>query len=165
MDQAVNYPQCRVVPMRMLKPETSRKLLDILVAIPGVRRILLHGQNIPRFITYGPARGELNKNSMRQNIEVAGNPVDLHIQVGTITLELDNADIVQNIRSTCEEFFVDFPCHIQEGKFMKTQPTLVDYAKYGPSPKGEIIGLVDPKRKEDPSMICLSEGRSCGGGI
>lgn len=151
--------------MRMLKPETSQKLLDLLVTIPGVRRILLNGQNIPRFVTYGPARGELNKNSLRQNIEVAGNPVDLHIQVGTITLELKDSSIVQDIRRTCDEFFVDFSCQVQEGMFMKTQPTLVDYAKYGPSPKGAIIGLVDPKRKEDPSMICLSERRSCGGGI
>jgi len=163
MTEPVNYPQCRIVPMRLLSPDTTRRLLNKVVKVPGIRRILLNGQNIPLLVPYGPARGKENKTNLRKTIEVAGNAVDLHVQVGTITVELDDSSVIPDLRAVCDAFFVDFSYYIQEGRFMKTRPSLVDYAKYGPNADKAVIGLVDPKRKESPTVINLSNERVCGG--
>ena len=40
---------------------------------------------------------------------------------------------------------------------MKTQPTLIDYAKYGPDAEKDLIGMVDPKSHKGP--IILQGGR------
>jgi methyl-coenzyme M reductase subunit D len=163
MDTATDYPQCRIVPMRMLGPDTTKRLLEQIVVVPGIHRMLLNGQNIPLVVPYGPARGTENKTNLRKTIEVAGNAVDLHVQVGTITLEVENRKVIDKFRSICDAFFVDFPYYIQEGKFMKTRPTVVDYARYGPGADRNVIGLVDPKRKEKPTLISVSDKRVCGG--
>jgi methyl-coenzyme M reductase subunit D len=162
MERTTEFPQCRIVPMRMLCPDTTKRLLDRIVTVPGIRRILLNGQNLPLVVPYGPARGEKNPHSMRKTIQVADSDIDLHVQVGTITLEVEDRSVTEKIRSISTEFFVDFSCYVQEGKFMKSQPSLVDYAKYGPKADPSMIGLVDPKRKEHPSVIRLSEEQTCG---
>lgn len=162
MQQTESYPQCRIVPMRMLNPETTKKLLDNLVTVPGIRRILLNGQNLPLAVPYGPARGTKNPHSMRKTIRVLENEIDLHIQVGTITLEVEDRNVIEKIREICNTFFVNFSCYVQEGRFMKSEPSLVDYAKYGPDADPEMIGLVDPKRKERPSVIRFSKDQVCG---
>ncbi|MDD1687857.1 methyl-coenzyme M reductase operon protein D [Methanoregula sp.] len=163
MQETVTYPQCRIVPMRLLSPDTTKRLLEKIVRVPAIRRILLNGQNIPLTVPYGPARGTENKTNLRKTIEIAGNTVDLHVLVGTITLEIEDKTVIEQIRAICDDFFVDFPCSVQEGRFMKSQPSLVDYAKYGPQADPSVIGLVDPKRKEKPSFIHPLGDRVCGG--
>jgi methyl-coenzyme M reductase subunit D len=149
--------------MRLLGPDTTKRLLDRIVTVPGIRRILLNGQNIPLLVPYGPARGTLNTTNLRKTIEISGNTVDLHVQVGTITLEIEDPSVVGRVRAICDDFFVDFSCYVQEGRFMKTQPSLVDYAKYGPQADSSVIGLVDPRRKEKPAFIRPLGDRVCGG--
>jgi methyl-coenzyme M reductase subunit D len=163
MKEEVTYPQCRIVPMRLLHPDTTKRLMNRIVEVPGIRRILLNGQNIPLVVPYGPARGTENVTTLRKNVEIAGNTVDLHVQVGTISLEIEDATVMDRIRKVCDAFFVNFSYYIQEGKFMKTRPTVVDYAKYGPQADNAVVGLVDPKRKEKPSFITLPDTQVCGG--
>jgi methyl-coenzyme M reductase subunit D len=149
--------------MRLLHPDTTKRLMNRIVRVPGIRRILLNGQNIPLVVPYGPARGMKNTTTLRKQVEIAGNAVDLHVQVGSITLEMEEAAVTEKVRKVCDAFFKDFSYYIQEGKFMKTEPTVVDYARYGPRADGAVIGLVDPKRKEKPSLISLEKGQVCGG--
>jgi len=163
MKDITDYPQCRIVPMRLLSPDTTKRLLDKVVKVPGIRRMLLNGQNIPLLVPYGPARGKENKTNLRKTVEIAGNSVDLHVQVGTITLEIEDESVIEKIQEICDAFFVDFSFYIQKGKFMKTRASLVDYAKHGPHADQSVIGLVDPKRKENPTVISLSHERVCGG--
>jgi methyl-coenzyme M reductase subunit D len=164
MQEAMIFPQCRIVPMRLLKPDTTKRLLNEIVGIPGICRILLNGQNIPLNVPYGPARGMKNTTNLRKKIEIAGNNVDLHVQVGSITVEIEDRAVVGKIRTICDAFFTDFSYYIQEGKFMKTSPSMVDYARYGPSADPSVIGLVDPKRKEQPAFIRMPDERICGEG-
>ncbi|MEN6610493.1 MAG: methyl-coenzyme M reductase operon protein D [Methanoregulaceae archaeon] len=163
MQQQAEYPQCRIVPMRFLNPETTEKLLKKIVTVPGVRRILLNGQNIPVMVPYGPARGRKNAHSMRKTVEIAGTPVNLNVQVGYITLELEDKSVIDAVQPVCDEIFTKFPYYIQDGRFMKTRSSVVDYAKYGPNPDPSIIGLVDPKRKEQPVLIQPSGSPICKG--
>ncbi|WP_281175210.1 methyl-coenzyme M reductase operon protein D [Methanogenium cariaci] len=41
----------------MLKPDSAEALLNEVVKIPGIRRMMINGPNLPRTVPYGPARG------------------------------------------------------------------------------------------------------------
>lgn len=147
------YPQVRVAPVRLLNPETVEQLLNRLATNPGIRRILLKGQNLPATVPYGPARGALNPHSRRQTITVLGEEVQLNTHVGMIDMELESADALPAIRAACEEVFTKFSFSIQEGRFMKTKPSTSDYAKYGPNADEILLGLVDPKSRKGPVIL------------
>jgi len=147
------FPQCRIVTERLLNPETVEKILNKLVAIPGIRRIVINGPSIPQKVPYGPARGMDNPHSGKARIKVGESDVDLRVQVGTILLELETKDIISQIDQACKEVFTNFTYGLKEGKFMRSTPTQVDYAKYGPEADGIVLGLVDPKNKTGPTLI------------
>ncbi len=147
------YPQVRIISIRMLKPETCERLLNKIVEIPGIRRVLLHGQNIPKVIPYGPARGMENTNDLRRSITVGSTSFDIRMLVGDIILELEDECVIGLIRRTCEEFFVKFGFSIQKGTFIKPTQTMVDYAKYGSHADASLIGMADPRSREKPVLV------------
>ena len=147
------FPQVRIVPLRMLKPETAERLLNMLTGIAGIRRMVVHGPGLPKTVPYGPARGSPNPHSDRRVIQVGDAQVALRVQVGEIILEVENPSVIDESRTLCDGFFVGFPYQLQEGRFMKSAPTLVDYAKYGPDADQTLIGLTDPRSKECPVII------------
>jgi len=147
------FPQCRIVTERLLNPETTERLLNKLVDIPGIRRMVLNGPRLPATITYGPAKGIANPHVMRRTIHVGDQEVDLQVHVGTVLLELENHEVIPALKAACEQVFTQFTFRIQEGKFMKTEPSLVDYCKYGPDADKSILGLADPSSKSRPTII------------
>ncbi|MCA1916570.1 methyl-coenzyme M reductase operon protein D [Methanospirillum hungatei] len=152
-----SLPQIRICSIRMMKPETCETLLNKLVEIPGIRRILLHGQNIPKVIPYGPARGMENSTDIKRNITVGTTSCDIRMLVGDIILELEDECIIGVINRICTDFFVKFGFVMQQGIFIKPTMTMFDYAKYGPKPDPELIGMVDPRSKERPVRIIAHE--------
>ena len=153
-EAVVDYPQCRITPLRMLKPDSAELLLNEIVQIPGIRRMTINGPNLPRTVPYGPARGKPNPNSNRRVITVGGSEFELRVQVGTMILEVLDDSVIEKIRALCDRFFTKFPYQLQTGKkFMKSQPTTADYAKYGPDMDLSLLGLVDPRNKEGPVII------------
>ena len=147
------FPQCRIDTERLLKPETTEKILNKLVEIPGIRRIVINGPSIPQKVPYGPARGLPNPHSGKAAITVGETEVDLRVQVGTILLEIETRDIVPKIEEACKEVFTNFTYRVKEGKFMRSTPTQTDYAKYGPQASEIMLGIVDPKNKTGPTLI------------
>jgi len=147
------YPQVKIVSIRMMKPETTEKLLNHLVTLPGIRRILLRGQNIPKTVPYGPARGIENKTDMNTHVSVAGTAVDIRLMVGDIILELENEAAAASVQNVCDEFFTNFGFYIQKGTFIKPTPSMVDYAKFGPDVEPELVGMMDPRKKEMPVLL------------
>ena len=79
--------------------------------------------------------------------------LELQVHVGTVLLELENRDVVPALQTAIEPVFTNFTFRIQEGRFMKTEPSLVDYCKYGPNADKTIIGLSDPKSKSKPVIL------------
>jgi methyl-coenzyme M reductase subunit D len=147
------FPQCRIATERFLNPETTERLLNKLVVIPGIRRMVLNGPRLPATVTYGPAKGLDNPHSMRKTIHVGDQELELQVHVGTIVLELENRDVIPALYAACEEIFTDFTFRIQEGRYMKTEPSLSDYCKYGPDADKDIIGMADPKSHSGPVII------------
>ena len=79
--------------------------------------------------------------------------MDLRVQVGTFLIELETRDIVSLVEEACKEVFTDFSYSVKEGRFMRSTPTQVDYAKYGPNANEIMLGLVDPKNKTGPTLL------------
>ena len=147
------FPQCRIITERLLNPETTEKLLNKVVSVAGIRRMVLNGQRLPETIPYGPAKGQANPHPMRKTIHVGDQEIPLQVHVGTVLLEIENRDVVPALQAAIEPVFTDFTFRIQEGKFMKTDPSLVDYCKYGPNADKSLLGLADPKSKSKPIII------------
>ena len=149
------YPQVRIVSARFLRPDTAEQLLNRLVQVGGILRMSINGPSIPATVPYGPARGKPNPHPDRKVIHVGDQEVLLQVQVGTIILELEDESYITVIREAVDEVFADkdFSCAVQQGRYMKTQPTVSDYAKYGPDADREILGLVDPRKKGGPVII------------
>ena len=147
------FPQCRIATERFLNPETTERLLNKLCDIPGIRRMVLNGPRLPAIVDYGPAKGMVNAHTMRQTIHVGDQELELQVHVGTILLELENREVIPALQAACEEVFTNFTFRIKEGRFMKTEPSLSDYCKYGPNADRDIIGMADPRSKSKPVIL------------
>jgi methyl-coenzyme M reductase subunit D len=90
---------------------------------------------------------------MRQTIHVGDKELELQVHVGTIVLELENRDVIPALKTAIEPVFTNFTFRIQEGRFMKTEPSLVDYCKYGQDADKEMLGLTDPNSKSKPIIL------------
>lgn len=149
------YPQCRIVSTRLLNPETVERLMNRVMSVGGIRRIIFNGPRLPKTIPYGPAKGLSNPHTLKTNIKIGEQEVELQVHVGTILLEVEDRDVFTRIREACEEVFssLSFSYIFQEGKFMKTAASLSDYAKYGPNANPDIIGLVETSNKSGPVIL------------
>jgi methyl-coenzyme M reductase subunit D len=147
------FPQCRIVTERLLNPETTERLLNKVVSVAGIRRMVLNGPRLPLTVPYGPSKGIDNPHPMRKTIRVGDQEVPLQVHVGTVLLEIENRDVIPALKTAIEPVFTNFTFHIQEGRFMKTEPSLVDYCKYGPDADKEMLGLSDPSSKSKPIII------------
>jgi methyl-coenzyme M reductase subunit D len=147
------FPQCRIVTERLLNPETTERLLNKVVSVAGVRRMVLNGPRLPATVTYGPAKGLANPHVMRKTIHVGDQELELQVHVGTVVLEIENRDVIPALKTAIEPVFTNFTFRIQEGRFMKTEPSLVDYCKYGQDADKEMLGLTDPNSKSKPIIL------------
>ena len=77
----------------------------------------------------------------------------LQVHVGNVLLELENRDNVPALKAACESVFKDFSFRLQEGRYMKTEPSLTDYCKYGPNADKDVIGMDDPTSHSKPVII------------
>ncbi len=145
------FPQVRIVSTRLLRPDTVENLLNRLVQVGGIRRMSLNGPGIPATVPYGPARGQPNPHPDRRAIRVG----DQDVQVGTIILELEDESYVPAIEEAVDAVFAGkgFSCIVQQGRYMKTQPSMSDYARYGPDADRDLLGLADPRRKDGLVII------------
>ena len=147
------FPQCRIDSERLMNPETTETLLNKVVSVAGVRRMVLNGPRIPETIPYGPAKGQANPHPMRKTIRVGDQDVALNVHVGSVLLEVENRDVIAALKAAVEPVFTDFSFRIKEGRFMKTEPSLVDYCKYGPNADKAMLGLADPSSKSRPVIL------------
>jgi methyl-coenzyme M reductase subunit D len=147
------YPQVRIVSERLMNPETTERLMNLIIAVGGIRRVVLNGPRLPAVIPYGPARGIENPHVMRRTIRIGGQEVELQVHVGNVLLELENEEYIPKIKAACDEAFTTMSYSFKEGRFMKTEPTIVDFAKYGPDADKAIVGITDPGSRSGPIII------------
>jgi methyl-coenzyme M reductase subunit D len=152
MTEAI-FPQVRIVPDRLLYPQTVERLLNAICEVGGIRRLVLSGPRLPPTVPEGPARGQPNPHEARKLIKVVDKEMELQVMVGYVVLELWDRETIPKLREACDRIFTGFGYNLQEGKFMKTQMTTSDYAKYGIMEDDQLLGMADPKSKACPLIL------------
>ncbi|MBQ2485998.1 MAG: methyl-coenzyme M reductase operon protein D, partial [Candidatus Methanomethylophilus sp.] len=91
------------------------------------------GENLPRMINSGPAKGNANNHTERRLINVNGHEVELHCLVGAFYIELavENEEQlearVKEIDAAVKPILKDIGYGIDVGRYSKYRPTLHDY--------------------------------------
>jgi methyl-coenzyme M reductase subunit D len=138
-------------------PETAQRLLTEIYKNGGIQRIMIHGPNMPQSVPYGPGKGLPIEENRNRLLEIAGQAVELRVEVGRIRLELENKDYIEGLKAACERA-LPFSFQFRQGKFFHDRMTTSDYAKYGKVDDKRILGLIDPKAKKERLSI-LSEDK------
>jgi methyl-coenzyme M reductase subunit D len=149
---STTFPQCRIVPIRMLEADNAEKFLDGLSYIAGIRRILIHG---PGYLKT-PVTSEdyyIPRIPFSTEVKIAEQSVNMHVLMGDILIEALDDKAIQKIANYCEEFFNDLPYQILVGKFIKNEPSLSDYLSEEPKLDQFFVGLSDFKPEIKPLLI------------
>ena len=130
--EGVPLPEVLIFPERLLKAETTEMLLNKLHKVSNVRRITVHGENLPEIMKSGPGTGGPVNHPERRVIKVKGEDMELRVQVGRIFVEMCDMDSVpqalKDIEEVCEEVF-PFKFTLEVGRYSKFKPTVSDYKK------------------------------------
>src|SRR3990172_12194836 len=118
--------QVKVFPQRLLLPQTAEKVLNEIDQVKGVIRMLINGKNLPRKVTCGPGTGSDVNHPDREKIHVGDCALELHIIVGEILVEVEDENVVENVKTACERA-LPFPFEFKRGHFIKRRPTLSHY--------------------------------------
>lgn len=145
--------QLEIVPQRLLRPESAQVLLNEILDLEGVVRLFIHGPRLPGTVPYGPAKGTSLVHDSRRLIEIEGNTVELMVSVGSIRLEVTDADVKEQVHEICERLF-PFPFEFREGNFMLRRQTVTGYARFGPDQDPLMVGITDPKGKLK-NQVCV----------
>jgi methyl-coenzyme M reductase subunit D len=149
--------QVEIVPSRYLMPATAQKLLNEIYGNGGLRRIMIHGPNLPRSVPYGPGRGTPIEENKDLFIEVGGQAFELSVKVGRVRLELESIKYLDGLKAACKRA-LPFSFNLTRGKFFHDRLTITDYAKFGSKVEDpRILGLIDPKAKKNRLAILSEE--------
>ncbi len=125
-------PEVKIFTNRLLKAETTEKVLNGLNLIPNVRQINIHGEGLPVTVKSGPNTGIPVNHPERKVIKFGEREVELTMLVGSFFIELESHDkveeTVQLIREKCDEL-IPFGYNLEVGRYNKYRPTLTDYVK------------------------------------
>lgn len=124
-----------IFPHRLLSADTTERLLNDLEGIEGIKRIVIQGQRLPP--------KEINEN--HRTIILKGEEIDLQVQTGRILMDIEDEEIIDEIRSICEDL-LPFGFNLHVGTFIRKHKTVTDNIKYGKALNQiskEMVGLTD----------------------
>lgn len=150
------YPQVRIVPIRMLQPDNAEKFLDGLSSIAGIRRVLVHGPGHLKESSKNPQECCTIEAPAATNVRISNQNMDMHVLMGDVIVEALDERALNTIAQYCEDFFGDFAFQILVGKFIKTAPSLSDYITKNPNTdpyNPYYIGMYDNRPLIQPTLI------------
>ena len=130
--EAVPLPEILIFPNRLLKADTTEKLLNKVYEVPHVRQINISGEGLPAVLGSGPGKGLPNEHPERRVITVKGKQVELRLLVGRVFVEIDDIDYVQQALEEIEQICTEvlpFGFNLEVGRYSKYKPTVTDYKK------------------------------------
>ena len=128
----VPLPEVWIQYERLLKADSTEKILNALTGVDKIRQINLKGESLPATINSGPNKGIANNHSERKMIKFGDQEVELKHLVGDFYIELavedqDELDAkVKEIDAAIKDV-VPFGYSIQVGRYSKYRPSLHDY--------------------------------------
>ena len=129
----VPLPEVRLSTQRLLKAETTEKVLNAIVGVKDIRQINLKGESLPATINSGPNRGIANNHSERKMIKYGDQEIELKHLVGDFYIEfaVENEEQleerVKEIDAAVKPILKDIGYSIDVGRYSKYRPTLHDY--------------------------------------
>jgi methyl-coenzyme M reductase subunit D len=131
--EQIPLPEILIFPARLLKAETTEKLLNLIYDdVPHVRHITVSGESLPATLNAGPGKGMPAEHPERRTIKVKGQEVELRLLVGRVFVEIDDIDNVDEalgkIEAICNEI-LPFGFSLEVGRYSKFKPTVTDYKK------------------------------------
>jgi len=155
------YPQCRIVPIQMLKAENAEKFLDGLSYIAGIRRILVHGPGYQKSGIENPCIPCTRSLPSSTLVTISDQPMQMHVLMGDVIVEGADEQVIEKIAEYCDEFFDDIAYQILIGTFMKTHASQSDYVRPGVVMDTDLIGLSDTKQSIFPYILPVGCSGSC----
>jgi methyl-coenzyme M reductase subunit D len=128
----VPLPEVWIQSERLLKAESTEKILNALEGVEKIRQINLKGESLPATINSGPNKGIANDHSERRVIKFCGKEVELKHLVGDFYIELA-VDDEEELKAKVKEIedavkdVMPFGYSIQIGRYSKYRPSLHDY--------------------------------------
>ncbi len=130
--EEVPLPEIQIFTERLLLADTTEVLLNRLHDVKNVRRITVQGEDLPAIMKMGPGTGGPVNHPERRVINVAGEEVELTVQVGRVLVEIGDIDFVpqalKDIEEVCKEV-LPFGFNLEVGRYSKFRPTTSDYKK------------------------------------
>lgn len=130
--EQVPLPEILIFPARLLRAETTEKILNRIYSIPNVRHITVSGEDLPAVLNAGPGKGQPVNHPERHIITIKGEEVELRLLVGRIFVEVNDIDNVpkamEDIETVCKEL-LPFGFNLEVGRYSKFRPTVTDYKK------------------------------------
>lgn len=130
--EQIPLPEILIFPARLLKAETTEKLLNSVYEVPHVRHVTVSGESLPEKLNSGEGRGLPNVHLERRSIMVKGSEVELRLLVGRIFVEIEDMEYVdeamEKIEEICKEL-LPFGFSLEVGRYSKFKPTVTDYKK------------------------------------
>ena len=105
--EAVPLPEILIFPTRLLKAETTEKLLNKLYEVPHVRQVNISGESLPAVLGSGPGKGLANEHPERKVINVKGKEVELRLLGPINPLALEEFNELQARHTFLEEQLED----------------------------------------------------------
>jgi methyl-coenzyme M reductase subunit D len=125
-------PEIKIFPSRLLKAETTEKVLNSIYGIPHVRQINVHGESLPVTVKSGANTGLPVNHPERKTIKFGDQEVTLTMMVGAFFVELKGYDVteeaVEEIKKICDEL-LPFGYTLDVGRYSKFRPSLNDHLK------------------------------------
>ncbi len=130
--ERVPLPEILIFPARLLRAETTEKLLNRIYSVANVRYVTVSGEDLPAVLNAGPGKGQPVNHPERHIISVKGEEVELRLLVGRIFVEINDIDNVpkalEDIEEVCKEL-LPFGFNLEVGRYSKFRPTVTDYKK------------------------------------
>lgn len=138
-----------IFPHRLLGADTTEKLLNNLEKVEGVKRMVLQGQRLPKE----------EEDPDRKTITIHGEEVDLQVKTGRVLLEIEEEEIIDQIRTICDENLT-FGYNIHVGTFIRKRKTVTDGIKYGDQLSDipeDMVGLTDQNAQLSERAVIIKK--------
>jgi len=132
LQEQIPLPEILIFPARLLKAETTEKLLNSVYEVPHVRHVTVSGESLPDVLGSGEGKGLKNEHTEKKTIMVKGSEVELKLLVGRLFVELEDVEYIDEATAKIEEIckeLLPFGFNLEVGRYNKFKPTVTDYKK------------------------------------
>lgn len=165
MDEKIDIIDIKIFPSRILKPETTEKILNLLYDMDNLFRVIVHGPSLPAVVNYGPAKGLPVNHEDRKKISIKDDVVELKLKVGEIIATVPVSELNEFLEVLDESLpeIIKFSYEVHVGVFTRIETSISDYLKYGLKFEDHIddrfIGMSDPSsRASDTIKLIKTSG-------